>query len=273
MNTDVNLTYNDQYDSIDIRFPGKPSGNTLSQLKAQGFRWSTKEKIWHAKKTDQRDAFAQSLASGLPCNQILGGACADVMRSFPDRSADLVVTDPPYLVGYKDRSGRSIQNDVTSEWIEPSFSEVFRVLKNNRFCISFYGWNNVEIFMTAWKKVGFRPVGHIVWHKSYASSNKGFLGYRHEQAFLLAKGRPSKPAKPLPDVLPWAYSGNHLHPTEKSVKVIAPLIESFSQENDLVIDPFCGSGTTAVAAKKLGRRYIGIDLEPEYVNTARGRLS
>lgn len=89
---------------------------------------------------------------------------------------------------------------------------------------------------------------------------------------LLAKGEPPKPGKPLPDVLPWVYSGNIMHPTQKPLEAIFPLIETFSKPGDIVLDPFAGSGTTLVAAQRLGRRSVGIELDPEYYRTARNRL-
>ena len=90
---------------------------------------------------------------------------------------------------------------------------------------------------------------------------------------LLAKGEPPKPAKPLRDVLPWRYSGNKLHPTQKPVEAILPLIETFSQPGDLVLDPFAGSGTTLVAARRLGRCAAGIELDPGYFRAASQRLT
>ena len=124
----------------------------------------------------------------------------------------------------------------------------------------------------AWKVAGFRPVGHLFWEKPYAS-RVGYVAARHEEAFLLAKGNPVRPAKPLPDVLPWEYSGNPLHPTQKAVSVIEPLIASFSERGDLVLDPFTGSGTTGVAAARLDRRFVGIELDQAYCSTAKRRVS
>jgi site-specific DNA-methyltransferase (adenine-specific) len=73
-------------------------------------------------------------------------------------------------------------------------------------------------------------------------------------------------------VLPWEYTGNTLHPNEKPVIAIAPLIEAFSQPGDLVLDPFCGSGTTGVAAKMLGRRFVLVDRVYGHCRNARERL-
>ncbi|STU49155.1 putative methylase [Klebsiella pneumoniae] len=68
------------------------------------------------------------------------GNCIDVMRGFPDRAVDLIVTDPPYLVGFKDRQGRQIAGDVTDEWLQPATLEMYRVLKKDALMVSFYGW-------------------------------------------------------------------------------------------------------------------------------------
>lgn len=173
---------------------------------------------------------------------------------------------------YRDRSGRSISNDDNPAGVLGAFKDLFRVLKPDTFCISFYGWNSVAAFFQAWKQAGFTAVGHIVWYKSY-SSRRGFLNARHEQAYVLAKGRPAKPAQPLDDVQPWEYSGNLAHPTEKAVSILQPLIRSFSRPGDLICDPFSGSGSTLVAAALSGRRYVGIELEPKYVELARRRLA
>jgi adenine-specific DNA-methyltransferase len=89
---------------------------------------------------------------------------------------------------------------------------------------------------------------------------------------LLAKGNPSQPAQRIPDVLEWKYSGNKLHPTQKPLCVLTPLIQTFSRPSDIVLDPFCGSGSTLVAARELGRRYIGIELSKTYFELAEQRL-
>src|SRR5688572_21883584 len=207
-----------------------------------------------------------------PINQILQGDCTHLLRTLPDASVDLVVTDPPYGVRYRDRLNRTIANDDHPERILGAFNDVYRVLKPDTFCVSFYGWNRADVFLAAWRHAGFVPVGHIVWQKNYASS-RSFLQARHEQAYLLAKGRPAKPAVPLSDVRPWEYSGNRIHPTQKSVSILRPLIESFSRPGDVVLDPFAGSGSTCVAAALCGRRFLGIELDANYHRLAVARLA
>jgi len=107
--------------------------------------------------------------------------------------------------------------------------------------------------------------------KGYTSRQQ-FVGYQHEQAYVLAKGRPERPAERLGDVLPWQYTENRLHPTQKPVSGLLPVVRTFSRRNDVVLDPFCGSGSTLVAAQQLGRRYIGVELDAEYCAAAQRRL-
>ena len=73
-------------------------------------------------------------------------------------------------------------------------------------------------------------------------------------------------------MLEWKYSGNRLHPTQKPLSVLTPLIRSFSRPGDVVLDPLCGCGSTLLAAKLQGRRSIGIELDPAYCDIARDRL-
>ena len=127
--------------------------------------------------------------------RIIHGDCVEVMRTMPTASVDLAVTDPPYLVNYRPRDGRRCLNDDDDHWLRPAFAEVHRLLKDDAFCVSFYGWPWIDRFMAAWKQAGFRPVSHLVWIKSY-SSREGNTRSHHEVAYLLAKGRPSKPNRP-----------------------------------------------------------------------------
>jgi len=176
------------------------------------------------------------------------------------------------MVRYQDSNGRTIANDDDPTRILGAFTDLYRLLKPDSICISFYSWGQVDIFFRAWRCAGFRPVGDIVWAKDYASRTR-YLHYRHEQAYVLAKGSPKMPEQPIDDVQPWVYSGNPDHPTQKAVQILTPLIEAFSQPGQLVLDPFAGSGSTLVAAAISGRRYLGIELEPGYCRVARERLA
>ena len=207
-------------------------------------------------------------------SRIIPGDCLEVMQEMPSGSVDCVITDPPYLVNYQSSDGRGYQNDNPTDdsWLTPAFAQMYRVLKRDSFCVSFYGFPKAEAFLRAWRHCGFDPIGHLVWAKKYASAEK-YVRYYHEQAYVLAKGRPRKPRFRLPSVLEWRYSGNELHPTQKPVMAILPLVMAFSEQGDIVLDPFAGSGSTAVAAQQLGRRYIGIELDPTYAKYAEERLT
>jgi DNA modification methylase len=93
--------------------------------------------------------------------------------------------------------------------------------------------------MAAWRAAGFRIAGHIVFRKKYASSVR-YMRYEHEQAYLLTKGDPSPPTSPISDVMDWTYTGNRLHPTQKPIEALEPLIAAFCEPSGLVLDPFCG---------------------------------
>lgn len=204
-------------------------------------------------------------------NRILQGDCTRVVQLLPSSIVDLVITDPPYGVSYRDRDGRTVANDDCVERILGVFDHVYRIMRPDTLCVSFYGWQAIDAFFEAWRTAGFRPVGHLVWTKNYTSRSR-YLHYRHEQAYLLAKGRPPLPQRPLDDVQPWVYSHNHWHPTEKAVQILRPLIATFSARGGLVFDPFAGSGSTLIAAASLDRRYLGVELDPQLCETIQTRL-
>ncbi len=204
-------------------------------------------------------------------NRILHGDCIEAMRRMPAQSVDFILTDPPYLVNYRDRTGRTLPNDRDSNWLKPAMAAAFRVLKQDRLMVCFYGWPRADDFLDAWRSAGFHPVGHLVFRKSYTSSAK-FMKCQHEQAYLLAKGRPPLPKNPLPDVQRLFYTGNALHPTQKAVVSLAPLVRAFTLPGELVLDPFCGSASSCAAALLTGRNYLGVEMDDAYHVAASHRM-
>jgi site-specific DNA-methyltransferase (adenine-specific) len=204
-------------------------------------------------------------------NSVIHGDCVALMSRMESESIDFILTDPPYITHYRSRDGRTVTNDDNSRWLRPAFEQMYRLLKNGSFCVSFYGWNKADLFISAWRAAGFRIVGHIVFRKRYTSSAR-FLRYQHEQAYLLAKGDVIPPESPLSDVIDFIYTGNRLHPTQKPIEALQPLIRAFCKAGGVVLDPFCGSGSTLVAANDIGRNFIGIELDSAHHLTASRRL-
>jgi adenine-specific DNA-methyltransferase len=205
-------------------------------------------------------------------NSILTGDCLTLLPTLAPGSVGFVLTDPPYITNYTSRDGRKVANDNNDRWLKPAFAELHRVLAADSFCVSFYGWPHADKFLVAFRAAGFRVVGHLTFPKRYTSST-GFLRAQHENAYLLAKGRPKEPDYAIGDVIDWTYSGNKLHPTQKPLPVLLPLVDTFSPTQGTVLDPFAGSGSSLLAAKMLGRRFIGIELDAKYAAIAQQRLA
>jgi adenine-specific DNA-methyltransferase len=189
---------------------------------------------------------------------IFNADCRDVLPALDEGTADLVLTDPPYLVDYSGRWGsdyETIANDDNDEWLLPAFQGIFRALKSSGICVSFYGWPQVDTFMTVWRQCGFRPVSHMVWVK-----NVWGLGYytrgQHEPLFVLAMPETKKPDKAISDVIHFQRVSDPVHQNEKPVGALIPVIEAFCPPGGLVLDP----------------RYIGIEVKEEHCRSAVKRL-
>jgi DNA modification methylase len=205
-------------------------------------------------------------------NTVVNADCLNFLPELPARSVNFILTDPPYITRYKSRDGRIVPNDDNDAWLKPALAEMYRVLARDSSAVSFYGWPQADKFVTAFREAGFRIAGDFVFPKHY-TSGKGRVRYQHEAAYLLIKGNPPPHPEPIGDVIPWTnYTFNPLHPTQKPLAILSPLVKAFSKPGDLVLDPFTGSGSSLVAAKKLGRDYIGIELDAEYHAVASRRL-
>ena len=206
---------------------------------------------------------------------IYHGDCLNVLPLLPARSVDFVLTDPPYLVGYRGRWDglrQCIVGDDDPSWLAPAFAEIFRVMKDDTLCVSFYGWPHADIFVGLWKGLGFRPVSHLAFVKNVWGLGR-FTRGQHETAYLLAKGSPRIPLSAISDTIEWAREGDAFHPNQKPVSALYPLIAAFAPEKGVVLDPFMGSGSTLRAAKDFGLSAIGIDIEAKYCRYAAERLA
>jgi site-specific DNA-methyltransferase (adenine-specific) len=206
---------------------------------------------------------------------IFHGDCLEVLPTLAPESFDLVLTDPPYLVSYEGRwdgDRKRIVGDTESSWVRPAFSEIWRVLKEDTFCVSFYGWPEADLFLGTWKEVGFRPVSHLAFVKNVWGLGRMTRG-QHETAYLLAKGKPRPPERGISDVIDWVREQDAWHPNQKPAQAMAPLIAAYAPEGGLVLDPFTGSGSTLRAAKDQGLRAVGIEIEEAYCRRAARRMA
>jgi DNA modification methylase len=239
-------------------------------------------------------------------NQIIQGDSLTVLKTLPDESVDLVLTDPPYNISkLNDNRDRSKLNspimrresplkydfgewdnmerkdfiDFTSEWLELSCLK----LKDGGTIISFF--NKEDISLLGWlsKEWGIRTRTIISWHKTNPVPSFRKVNYLSACEFIWigSKGNNrwtfnfgyQKDMHNFFETSNKSCYGVTDHPTEKPITLIKHLIEIHSNKNDIVLDPFLGSGTTAVACKELNRRYLGIELKQEYIDMANKRIS
>ena len=223
--------------------------------------------------------------------KLWNGNCLELMKDSPDESIDLVVTDPPYKLvsggctgkgskattGCLNRNRNSVKqgklfehNDITfAEWIP----EVFRVLKANTHCYIMVNGRNLSELQNECQKAGFVYQNLLVWNKGNVTPNKWYMN-QCEFILMLRKGK-AKNIKNMgastllniPNII-----GKKVHPTEKPVELIKLLIENSTDENDVVFDPFMGSGSTGVACLNTNRKFIGIELDSEYFAIAKDRI-
>lgn len=201
------------------------------------------------------------------------GNALDIMPTLATGGADVVLTDPPYGISLEPQRGltHAIVGDSVEEaarLYSYSAKESARILKPNSNAFYFGGWSECH-----WNKPLIAQYltikSCIVWIK-----NRFGIGYytrpQHEFIWYCWKGTPPTPKTPIADVIDWPIE-NGLHSCQKPLGLCKKLI-AFSG-GGLVLDPFCGSGTTLQAAKDLGHSAIGIEIEEKYCEIAAKRLS
>lgn len=197
-------------------------------------------------------------------NNIYQGDCLELMKDIPDNSVDCVITDPPYGINYQSNFRKNKHSKIHGDISFPieSINECIRISK--RCAYIFCRWEQIELLP--------KPKSVIAWIKNNWSM--GDLKHEHGrqwEACCFFPQEQHKFIKRIPDVIFSERTGNNLHPTEKPVKLISTLISC--NTGNIILDPFAGSGTTLVAAKQLGRKYLGFELEEKYCEIARKRLA
>jgi len=244
-------------------------------------------------------------------NQIFLGNSLDILKKIPDKSIDLVFADPPYNLQLSDtlyRPDQTTVEAVTNDWDKfdtyssyDQFSiewlkECKRVLKDNGALWVIGSYHNILRIGNCIQNLGYWILNDIIWHKTNPMPN--FRGTRftnaHETLLWCATSRNAKYTfnyqnlKKLNEgkqmrsdwYIPICSGKERLrkennkrsHPTQKPEALLYRVILASTNKNDLILDPFLGSGTTAVVAKKLQRNFIGIEQNPQYIALAKKRL-
>ena len=198
-------------------------------------------------------------------NQVICADCLPILRDLPDDCVKLVFADPPYNFGVPYKSYDDNQDPVYyEEWCKSWFIECRRIAQR---VIITPGHGNLWM----WGRIE-KPWGVGCWYKP-GNPASSVLGWCCWEPWLYW----CKDYKYLggPDVIRATVTNQQdtgEHPCPKSLNLLLQLVEKATKPGDLVLDPFMGSGTTPVAAKRLGRRWIGIEMEMDYVKTAELRL-
>jgi len=231
-------------------------------------------------------------------NKLICGDAISVMRDFPSNSFDLVVADPPYNLGKdygnnKDLKARNEYEEFTKQWL----AQAVRLMKPTASIYVFMGVRFISnLFRMMEDDFNLVFNGWVTWHYTQGMGRKQGFSPRHEDILYFTKS--DKFTFNLDDVrIPqkyfrqrnnmnganpgdvWQFSHVHYcsaerekHPTQKPEGLLERIICASSNEDDLIIDPFVGSGTTCRVAKVLNRKWIGIDLNPEYIEMSKKRI-
>lgn len=207
-------------------------------------------------------------------DRLIHGDCIDELRKLPSNSIDLVCTDPPY--GNAHAYGldkRTILGDEHPLIGLLALAESYRLLRRNRCCFIFLDARHMALVdMFVRRYTAFRVRAYCIWDKKLMGLGYG-IRPRHEMILALEKGQPAYTSAGFANVLEVKRPRlRQPHPHQKPVELMQALIAQVTSPGDVVLDPFAGSGTTAVAAKLLGRRYIAIERDPTYARLARERL-
>lgn len=231
---------------------------------------------------------------------IILGDSIEVLKTFSDESVDLIIADPPYNLG-KDYGNDSDSKDFEQyiEFTKKWTSEAKRVLKPNGTIYVFMGFRFISyLYQVLEKDQKLFFNNWICWHYTQGIGKKKGFSPRHDDILMFTKSEsnftfnldsirvPQKFYRSINNMRGanpgdvWEFSHVHYcnenrqnHPTQKPEGLIERMVLASSNENDTVIDPFSGSGTTLRVCQQLNRKCIGIEINPEYVQMTKDRLA
>ena len=236
------------------------------------------------------------------------GDCVTLMAELPAQCVDLVITDPPFAIDFKaaranyNRTGsrviegyKEVEEDDYLVFTEAWLSQATRLLKNSGSMYVFSGWNRLKDLLTAIDACGLTTVNHLIWKYQFGVVTTRKYVTSHYHCLYVCKDDAARKFRPYArfgkeakngssgsahykdkeDV--WEIQREYWHgdlktPTKLPAEIIRKILAYSSDEGDVVLDPFLGSGQVAVVSKMEGRRYAGFELAPEYYEFARRRL-
>lgn len=223
-------------------------------------------------------------------NKIYNEDCLEGMQRIPDGSVDCVITDPPYRVtakgcsgtmsGYwtskESNSGKIFKyNDIE---IENYLPKLYRVLKEGTHCYIMCNHLNLPHFIDVINTSEFKFIKCLIWDKQTKICGKYYMG-QFEYIIMLRKGKDrtinncgTSDILSVPNKKTKGVDGNNIHNCEKPIELMRILIQNSSDEGEIILDPFMGSGTTAIAAIRTKRNFIGFELQKEYFDMAEKRI-
>ena len=209
-------------------------------------------------------------------NKIYNEDCLEGIQKIASASIDTIITDPPYFIGMTHNGKKGNYNDliIMKPFFDSLFSEFSRVIKENGKVYIFCDWRTYAFYYPLLlKHISVRNM--LVWDKISCPGSS--YAFTHELILFAEKDTPYMKGSNIFRIPGFSAgakktNGEMLHPTQKPVEVIEKLITDSTKEGDLVLDCFMGSGTTAVAAKKLNRNFIGFEIQEKYITISENRL-
>lgn len=217
---------------------------------------------------------------------LMQGDCLERMKEIPDGSVDLCVSDIPYKLtgggkgdGVNSKRPKGILQDNTQLMKVPKFKdwlpELYRVMKDGTHVYLMCNFLNLNQLMNDVQEVGFKMINLLVWEKNNCTPSQFYMK-NCEYTLLIRKGKSkyinnigaSKTVHKFDNLI-----GNKVHPTEKPIELMQFYVENSSNESDVVLDMFMGSGTTGVACANTGRKFIGIEQDEKYFSIASERIT
>lgn len=222
--------------------------------------------------------------------KLINGNCLDTLKNIPNESIDLIVTDPPYPTtsrGNAGNSGGMLQKDINKKGKVFTYNninckeyapEFYRLLKDGSHCYVMTNHINLIDMLNTFTDVGFHFIKSLIWNKGNKIMGQYYMS-QYEYILFFRKGKGKKinncgtsDILSIPNKKTKDKDGKNIHDTEKPIELMEVFVVNSSQENELVIDPFMGVGSTGLACIKNNRNFIGIEIDENYFNIAKSRL-